>query len=119
MNNIGDHLTGGDTGIFCSGAIANIATTADESNANSIHDDIRGHGDGEADKGVGKGFSGAHDFARFAGRENILVATVDNIGEDKIGSNDGDVGSDVGGDGPDVVFDALGVGDYNSAIPRG
>ena len=51
-----------------------------------------GHDDGEAHESVVEGFFAGCDFRRVAGGEDILVATIYNIADYKIGGEDGNIG---------------------------
>lgn len=119
LNKIGDHLAGVDA--FASGAVADVATGADKSNTNGPHDDTGRHGDGEADESLGEGFLGGGDFAGVAARENIEVATVNNITDDKVRGDDGDVSDDIGDNEPDARLEGFFVADVfrDAAVPRG
>ena len=65
-----------------------------------------------------KSFFAGGDFVGLATRESIEVATVDYVAENEVGGNDGDVGSDIGGDGPNTRFERVFVVNINIAIPR-
>lgn len=116
LDKVDDHLVGVDAG--ASGrTIVNIFGP-DESDTDGAHDDIGGHDDGKADKGVGESFFAGGDFAGISAREDIEIATIDDVADDEVSGENGDVGKDVGDDGPDAGFEGSFVGDFDSAVPR-
>ncbi len=116
LDKVDDHLVSIDTGASGS-TIVNIAGAADEGDTDGAHDDIGGHDDGEADEGVGESFFAGGDFAGISAREDIEITTVDNVADDEVSGEDGDVGKDVGDDGPDAGFERGLIGDGDSAVP--
>ncbi len=117
LDEIDDHLVGVDTGVSGS-TIADIAGATDEGDTDGAHDNIGRHDNGEADEGAGESFFAGGDFAGISAREDIEIATVDDIADDEVGGEDGDIGEDVGDDGPDAGFERSFVGDFDSAVPR-
>ena len=114
LSDANNHGTWVDAAILGDTVLGKIGTECD---ANGIQDNVSRHDDGETDKGLGKGFFAGGDFARIAAREYVTIATIDNIAENEIGSNDGDVGGDVGNDSPDTFFEGGFGTDVDIAIP--
>lgn len=117
LDEIGDHLVGIYT-TAARGAVADVAAAADESDADSAHDNVGGHDNSKANKGVSESLFAGGDFAGVARGRNIKIAAVDNITDDKIGGDDGDIGDDVSDNDPDLSFERFFVGNTDAAIPR-
>ena len=114
LGDANDHGTWVDTAILGDTVLGEIGTECD---ADSIQNYVSRHDNGETDKGLGKGFFAGGDFARIAAREYVTITTIDNIAENEIGGDDGDVGGDVGNDSPDAFFEGGFGADVNITIP--
>ena len=68
---------------------------------------------------MGESFFAFGDFAGVTTRESVLIATVDDIADDEIGGDNGNISEDVSGDGPDAGFERVLVGNVDPAVPRG
>ena len=118
LDEISDHITRFNTAAS-GGTVADIAATTNKGNANGAHDDIGGHNDSKTNKGVSEGLAAGGGFVRITTRENIEIATIDDVAKDEIGGNNSNIGSDISGDSPDIVFDVVfGLND-DATIPRG
>lgn len=78
---------------------------AEHGKADGTHDGTSRHDDGEADEGLGESFLAFGNFAGVATRKGIEIATVDDVGNDQIGSNDCDIGEDIDSDLPDAILE--------------
>ena len=66
---------------------------------------------------MSESFFAVGDFAGVATRGNIEVTTVDNITDYEISGNDGNIGGDVGDDGPDAGLEGFLVSDSDITGP--
>ncbi len=66
---------------------------------------------------MSESFFAVGDFAGVTTRGNIEVATIEDIADYEISSNDGDIGGDVGDDGPDAGLERFLVSDSDIAGP--
>ena len=57
---------------------------ATEADADGVEDDTGGHNDGKADKGLAEDFFAGGDFGAVAVGEDVEIASVDDVAEDKI-----------------------------------
>ena len=67
---------------------------------------------------MGESLATGGSLARVTTREDIKIATINDITKNKISGDDGNIGGDIGGDGPDVVFDVIFGLDDDTTIPR-
>ena len=118
LNKVSDHLIGIDTTTSRS-AITNIAVTADKGDADGAHNGGGGHNNSETNKGVGESSFTGGDLTGVARRKDVKITTIDYVAENKIGGNNGDIGSDIGDDGPNIGFEVFFGFNRNAAIPRG
>ena len=83
-----------------------------------IENDIGGHDDGEAEESVIESLFAGGDFAWVAGRENIEIATINDIADYEVGGDDGNVDKNIASDGPKARFEAPLIFDVDVAVPR-
>ena len=120
LDEISDHGVRVDT-LGCSGeiAITNIPITVHQCNTNRAHNHARGHSNREADEGLNESFLSVGDFAGVTAREDVLITAINNISDDKIGGNDGDISDNVCDDSPNICFQAVRAVDItNATVPR-
>ena len=87
--------------------MADISLSTDECDADRAHDYACGHSDREADEGVSESFLTISDFSGVATGENVLISAVDNVANDEVSGDDGDVVGDVSDDSPDAGLDGV------------
>lgn len=91
---IGDELFWGDT-LYHSAVVCEFI---EESNMDGIDDDFGETDDGEANESVGQGFLAGGDFTGVARGEDIKVAAIDDVADNEVSRDCGDVFCNVGDD---------------------
>ena len=75
LNSSSNHGARSDT--LAGGAVG--GEVSGKSDANSIHNDASTHDDGQASEGVNEGLLTGGDFAGVTARENVEIATIDDV----------------------------------------
>jgi len=101
LNGVGDHSVRINA-TASRGTITYVATTTNEGNTNSVHDDVSRHDDGKANKSLSEGFFAGGDFAWVTARKYIEIATINDVADDEVSGNYGNVGNNVSHNSPNV-----------------